>query len=86
MVFIDSDEFLIFRDGPPVQSLPNMLKEYEGYSGWYLYWEGGLSFCGCGCCRGCGNCTMWQPPDASHSMLQRCISKARRLGRSVNAM
>ena len=33
MVFTDADEFLVFRDGPPVQSLPNFLKAYEQYSG-----------------------------------------------------
>lgn len=33
MVFIDVDEFLVFKEGPPVQSLPDFLKQYERYSG-----------------------------------------------------
>lgn len=36
MVFIDADEFLIFRDGPPVQSLPDFLAPYEHYPGMLL--------------------------------------------------
>jgi len=38
MVFIDVDEFLIFRDGPPVQSLSALLKQYEQYSALAVHW------------------------------------------------
>ncbi|GAB4816169.1 hypothetical protein N2152v2_003215 [Parachlorella kessleri] len=38
MVFIDADEFLIFREGPPVQSLPQLLQAYEEYSGLGVHW------------------------------------------------
>jgi hypothetical protein len=38
LAFIDVDEFLIFKTGPPVQSLPDLLREYENYSALVVHW------------------------------------------------
>lgn len=38
IAFIDVDEFLIFKDGPPIQSLPLLLKEFEEHSALAINW------------------------------------------------
>jgi hypothetical protein len=38
LAFLDSDEFLIFRDGPPIASLPAALRAFEGASALAVHW------------------------------------------------
>ena len=38
LAFFDVDEFLIFQNGPPVQDLPTLLRQYESYSGLAVHW------------------------------------------------
>lgn len=38
LMFLDIDEFLIFRQGPSIQSLPALLYEYENFSALAVHW------------------------------------------------
>lgn len=38
LAFLDVDEFIIFRDGHPIQNLPAFLVEYESFSSLALHW------------------------------------------------
>lgn len=38
MAFIDVDEFLMFRDGPPIQSMTALLQRYEEHSALAVHW------------------------------------------------
>lgn len=38
IAFLDVDEFLVFKKGPPVQSLPSLLQLYEPYSALAVHW------------------------------------------------
>lgn len=38
LAFFDVDEFLVFRDGPAVQSVPSLLQRYEEHSALAVHW------------------------------------------------